>query len=148
MNTLVFRWGRQAMNAMLDCQTYSCGTSAWCCGHCLQFSDFPLSCGHRSCPQCQHHTTCDWLARQQAKLLPADYYLVTFTLPCELRAVAPNEEQSSALPGLFNLSIFARCFHIFRRVFLNNLFYSLKLTFFKFVKNLIISVIFQPRWNH
>jgi hypothetical protein len=84
------------MNAMLNCQTYSCGTSAWCCGHCLQFSYFPLSCGHRSCPQCQHHTTCDWLARQQAKLLPDDYYLVTFTLPCELRAVARRHPKRGA----------------------------------------------------
>ena len=48
----------------------------------------PRSCGHRSCPQCQNHETSLWLDRQQAKLLPVDYFMATFTLPYELRFLA------------------------------------------------------------
>jgi hypothetical protein len=48
----------------------------------------PLSCGHRSCPACQNHEASQWLDRQQAKLLPVTYFMVTFTLPRRLRPLA------------------------------------------------------------
>lgn len=47
-----------------------------------------MSCGHRSCPRCQNQEATHWLERQRAKLLPVDYFLVTFTLPAELRGLA------------------------------------------------------------
>jgi hypothetical protein len=50
------------------------------------------SCGHRSCPQCQNHETSLWLDRQQAKLLPVQYFMATFTLPYELRFLAWNNQ--------------------------------------------------------
>ncbi len=40
-----------------------------------------------------HNTTEDCLNRQQIKLLPVDYYMVTFTLPFELRALAQRHEK-------------------------------------------------------
>lgn len=79
---------RQAINAMQRCRTELSGRSQWRCEHCQHQEQHPLSCGHRSCPRCQHTCCCDWLARQQAKLLPVDYFMVTFTLPAELRALA------------------------------------------------------------
>ena len=48
----------------------------------------PHSCGHRSCPHCQHHESQQWLERQLAKQVPATYFLVTFTLPAALRGLA------------------------------------------------------------
>jgi hypothetical protein len=84
---------RQAINAMLNCRSNTQRTSHWACQGCTHTADFPLSCGHRSCPQCQHHTTQDWLAKQQAKLLPVDYFMVTFTLPFELRVVAKYQPE-------------------------------------------------------
>nr|WP_246052257.1 transposase zinc-binding domain-containing protein [Desulfobotulus mexicanus] len=27
----------------------------------------PLSCGHRNCPQCQHHEASQWIERQQER---------------------------------------------------------------------------------
>ena len=53
----------------------------------------PLSCGHRNCPTGQHHTTTEWLDRQRLKLLPVQYFLVTFTLPEHLRALAWNHQR-------------------------------------------------------
>jgi hypothetical protein len=84
---------RQAINAMLNCRSNSQRTSHWACQSCTHTADFPLSCGHRSCPQCQYNTTSDWLAKQQAKLLPINYYMVTFTLPFELRVVAKHQPE-------------------------------------------------------
>src|SRR5512136_660741 len=69
-----------------------------CCGaepdkivdarHCDETTFQPRSCGHRSCSQCQNHETSQWLDRQFAKLLPVEYFMVTFTLPYELRSLA------------------------------------------------------------
>lgn len=50
-------------------------------------SEHHRSCGHCFCPSCQHHHNQQWLQRQQQKLLPCEYYLVTFTLPAELRGI-------------------------------------------------------------
>jgi len=48
----------------------------------------PHSCGHRHCPQCQNHETQLWIERQLHKQLPADYFLLTFTLPAQFRILA------------------------------------------------------------
>jgi hypothetical protein len=48
----------------------------------------PHSCGHRHCPHCQHHEGQQWLERQLHKQVPAEYFLLTFTLPQELRPLA------------------------------------------------------------
>ncbi|MCP8686414.1 IS91 family transposase [Marinobacterium sedimentorum] len=79
---------QQAIHAIQRCHTDSCGHSRWQCTHCDLQEEHPLSCGHRSCPRCQHQTTRQWLARQQTKLLPVDYFMVTLTLPCQLRSLA------------------------------------------------------------
>ena len=48
----------------------------------------PHSCGHRHCPHCQNHETQVWIERQLQKQLPADYFMVTFTLPAQFRSIA------------------------------------------------------------
>ena len=45
----------------------------------------PRSCGNRHCPHCQGHKARQWLETQLERLLPCAYFLVTFTLPKELR---------------------------------------------------------------
>nr|SHO11619.1 Hypothetical transposase [Moritella viscosa] len=82
---------RRAIYAMLSCKTSNQGCSQWFCKHCNHDDRLPLSCGHRHCPQCQQRTTSDWLERQQSKLLPVHYFMVTFTLPYELRALARSQ---------------------------------------------------------
>ena len=58
------------------------------CAACGDQRSVPHSCGHRSCPHCQHHDSQVWLQRQLQSLVPATYFLVTFTLPAELRGLA------------------------------------------------------------
>jgi hypothetical protein len=91
---------RRAAHAMLRCKTTHQGQSQWYCQHCQHDDRLPLSCGHRHCPQCQHRTTMDWLERQKRKLLPVHYYMVTFTVPYELRGVA------QAAPKAFYQTLF------------------------------------------
>ena len=43
------------------------------------------SCNHRSCPQCGREATADWVARQLDQRVAAPYFMVTFTLPAQLR---------------------------------------------------------------
>lgn len=78
---------RQAISAMSRCRTAAAGELHVRCTGCGQLQRQALACGHRSCPKCQHHEASQWLDRQQAKLLPVDYFLVTFTLPYEFRAL-------------------------------------------------------------
>ena len=48
----------------------------------------PHSCGHRHCPHCQNHETQAWIERQLQKLVPAEYFMLTFTLPEQFRNLA------------------------------------------------------------
>ncbi len=77
-----------ALNAILGCRTEQYGELALACSACAWHSTQHRSCGHRSCNRCQQHDASQWLARQERKLLPVEYFMVTFTLPYELRALA------------------------------------------------------------
>ena len=74
-----------ALHAISRCRTPDSGELRVRCTECGQTEWRPLSCGHRSCPKCQNHEASKWLDRQQAKLLPVPYFMVTFTLPYEFR---------------------------------------------------------------
>lgn len=79
---------RRALAAMRDCQTGALGVTAMACSEWGETHRCLRSCGHRSCPRCQHHAAEAWLERQRAKLLPVRYYMATFTLPAALRPIA------------------------------------------------------------
>lgn len=79
---------RQALAAMKQCRTRMAPHFRACCEACGESRSVPHSCGHRSCPHCQHHESQQWLERQLRRLVPADYFLLTFTLPAELRPLA------------------------------------------------------------
>lgn len=78
----------KAMDAICNCRTPAVGELYVGCPDCNHVEWKPLSCGHRSCPQCQNHEASQWIDRQQRKLLPVPYFLITFTLPYELRSLA------------------------------------------------------------
>jgi len=77
-----------AVNAIMGCRTAQYGKVYLSCNACGRQDSVYQSCGHRSCNRCQNHATTQWLNRQSAKLLPVEYFMVTFTLPFELRALA------------------------------------------------------------
>lgn len=78
----------RALAAMQRCRTQASSKMQVQCTGCEHQILIPHSCGHRHCPHCQHHESQQWLERQIKKQLPAEYFLLTFTLPAELRALA------------------------------------------------------------
>jgi len=93
-----------ALRAILRCRTPESGELKVQCPDCGQAEWRPLSCGHRSCPKCQNHEASRWLDRQQAKLLPVHYFMVTFTLPRQLRPLARHFQQQ-IYPILFACAV-------------------------------------------
>ena len=83
----------KAMNAIRHCRTPGSGELYVRCTECNHAEWRPLSCGHRSCPQCQNHEASQWIDRQQGKLLPVPYFMVTFTLPYELRSLSRHHQK-------------------------------------------------------
>ncbi len=79
---------RQAIRAIQDCRSGACGHHIFTCGDCGRPHVTNSSCGNRHCPVCQHEKNASWVYRQQLKRLPCDYFMVTFTLPEELRTTA------------------------------------------------------------
>ncbi len=76
---------RRALAAIRRCRTPELGGHVYRCGACAA-TDFAYhSCNHRAGPRCGGAGTAAWTARQEARLLPVAYFLVTFTLPAELR---------------------------------------------------------------
>ena len=78
----------RALAAMKRCRTQASPMMQVQCTGCEHQKLVPHSCGHRHCPHCQHHESQQWLERQLKKQVPAEYFLLTFTLPAEFRALA------------------------------------------------------------
>jgi len=79
---------RKALGAMLVCRTAQSPRLRAGCSACEHTLTVPHSCGHRNCPHCQNFESQQWLQRQLQKRVPAEYFLLTFTLPAQLRALA------------------------------------------------------------
>jgi len=79
---------RKALGAMQDCRSKQSPKMLVGCTACDQQVYVPHSCGHRNCPHCQNHESQQWLERQLRKQVPAEYFLVTFTLPAQFRSMA------------------------------------------------------------
>jgi hypothetical protein len=75
----------RAVRRVLACRTPAMGGRLYRCGDCSKPHFAYHSCNHRSCPQCGSLEQQLWTAKQEAKLLPVPYFMVTFTIPEELR---------------------------------------------------------------
>ncbi len=84
----LLRSHRKALSAMKICRTRQSPKMLAGCTECAQQIYVPHSCGHRNCPHCQAHESQQWLERQLKKQVPAEYFLITFTLPAEFRPLA------------------------------------------------------------
>jgi predicted RNA-binding Zn-ribbon protein involved in translation (DUF1610 family) len=76
---------RRAIWAITHCRTAALGGRAFVCNACNQVHFAYHSCNHKACPQCGALATRRWVAREVHKLINVPYFLVTFTLPSELR---------------------------------------------------------------
>jgi hypothetical protein len=78
---------RAALAAILRCHTPACGGSLYACDDCGKQRFAYHRCGHRACNQCGQPQQQTWLDAQTERLLPVGYFLLTFTIPQELRAL-------------------------------------------------------------
>ena len=85
---------RQVLKKILSCRTPALGGELYACpdGHGFHYRYH--SCNDRHCPQCGQIDADQWLERQKARLLlPVPYFLLTFTVPEELRPVIRSHMQ-------------------------------------------------------
>lgn len=77
---------RSAIWAINHCRTPALGGRAFACTECSHLHFAWHSCNHKACPQCGRAATARWVQRELTKLIDAPYFLVTFTLPAQLRS--------------------------------------------------------------
>jgi len=76
---------RKTLQAIMNCGNGTFGMNFFECD-CGNTATHPCCCGDRHCPICQHAKADKWLKVQLRKLLPCEYFMVTFTVPEEARA--------------------------------------------------------------
>ena len=92
---------RRALKAITRCRTAALGGQAFACADCGRVRFAWHSCNHKACPQCGRADTARWIAREMKKLLPVPYFLVTFTLPAQLRGEFFGPQAKAAYDLLF-----------------------------------------------
>jgi hypothetical protein len=100
----------RAMHDIERCRTAALGGQLYTCDQCRADHYSYYSCKNRHCPKCQNDQAEAWLQSQQRLLLPLPHFMVTFTLPDDLRGMARSHQQclynilfrasSEALQGL------------------------------------------------
>src|SRR3989441_13064516 len=84
----------RAMQDIEQCRTAALGGQVYFCHQCQTERYSYHSCKNRHCPKCQNEQANEWLAEQQSLHLPVPHFLVTFTLPDELRAIARSHQKT------------------------------------------------------
>jgi hypothetical protein len=95
---------RRAIWALTQCRTPALGGHLYACGDCGKREFAYHSCNHRACPQCGRAATAKWVARELGKRIDAPYFMVTFTLPSELRELFFGPLAKDAFDAFFAAS--------------------------------------------
>ena len=85
---------RHALQAMKLCRSSMAPRMLAQCSACDEQRFVPHSCGQRNCPHCQHFESQRWIERQTQRLVAGSYFLITFTLPAELRGLAWQHQRT------------------------------------------------------
>ena len=84
----------RAMQDIERCRTETLGGQVYHCETCQAYHDRYHSCKNRHCPKCQQDQAEQWLEYHKRLLLPVPHFMVTFTLPAELRALARRHQKT------------------------------------------------------
>ena len=85
---------RRAMQDIEQCRTEALGGQVYFCHQCQEQRYSYHSCKNRHCPKCGNDQANQWLEKQKSLLLPVPYFMVTFTLPAELRPLARSNQKT------------------------------------------------------
>lgn len=80
-------------NDIMTCRTRVKGGEVYYCENCKSFHYSYHSCKNRHCPKCGSNDSEKWIEKQKEKLLPVKYFMVTFTVPEELRFIIRSNQQ-------------------------------------------------------
>ena len=92
---------RKVLSLIMRCGTGALGDAFYRCRACHKQHWIGRACGDRHCPNCQKQKTQLWLQKQTAKLLPVQHFVVTFTVPSELRPML-RANQRKGYDAIFN----------------------------------------------
>lgn len=102
---------RRVLQLLADCGTGRLGSASYRCAQCAADGRAAIhhtnaSCGNRHCPGCQTANNGAWCVEQTKKLLPCEYFFVTFTIPSELRRFV-RSNQEVCYRAMFDAAAFA-----------------------------------------
>ena len=102
---------RRVLQLLADCGTGRLGSASYRCAQCAADGRDAIhhthaSCGNRHCPRCQTANNGEWCVQQTKKLLPCEYFFVTFTIPAELRRFV-RSNQDVCYRAMFDAAAFA-----------------------------------------
>ena len=91
---------KKVIHAIRNCGTGAFGQHSFSCDGCGESHYADSSCGNRHCPTCQGGKSDEWLNKQLGKALPVNYFMITVTVPSELRELI-RSNQKVAYAALF-----------------------------------------------
>ena len=84
----------KVIDAIIKCRTPECGLVIYECAGCGEQHISFRSCGNRHCPACQNHKTRLWVEKQMSQQLPGHYFMITVTLPEQLRSFTRSNQRA------------------------------------------------------
>ena len=84
---------KKTFDDILKCRTPILGGKVYYCPDCKKYEYSYHSCGNRNCPKCQNDKADIWLENNKKLLLPVNHFMVTFTIPEELRKYARSYQK-------------------------------------------------------
>ena len=83
---------KKVLRDILLCRSGHLGWHEFYCPHCQKTHYLNNSCRNCHCPQCQHDKTQNWIERQMENMLPAEYFLFTFTILQQLCSLSRSKD--------------------------------------------------------
>jgi hypothetical protein len=84
---------QKTIAAIVNCRSGHYGLTIYQCSACGKYHHVHRCCGNRHCPNCQHQKSRQWLDRQMNRRLCGQHFLVTFTVPEQLRAFIRSHQR-------------------------------------------------------
>lgn len=92
---------QKVISSITRCRTGELGNVKYECKRCSREHWVGRSCGNRHCPNCDKEKTYAWLERQTSRSMPVHHFLITVTVPAELRCVLRGS-QSDGYRAIFD----------------------------------------------
>lgn len=83
----------KVIKSIMECKTAESGIVIYECKKCGKTYQVFRSCGNRHCPKYQHHKTLLWTKRQLERSLPGHYFMITFTVPEQIRSFIRSNQR-------------------------------------------------------